>query len=132
MVVAKVGSAAVKTAADNPGAGILLAIVGLLVIANVFRTTTAQVEGVIEGARELPGRGWDAIKPEPFPYNDWGDFWDDIFSPATDMWDRMPWVDDDQSDYIDPGAFVTPVPRPLVQPIPDDLLQAIKDAGGLI
>jgi len=122
MVVATAGSKAVKTAVDNPGAGILLAVVGLLVVANVFRTTSAQVEetieGVIEGARELPGRGWEAIKPEPFPYNDWGDFWDDLFSPATDMWGRMPWVNGDESDGLDPGVPVTPVPRPLVEPIP--------------
>jgi len=122
MVVAKAGSKAVKTAVDNPGGAILLAVVGLLVVANMFRTTSAQVEesieGVIEGARELPGRGWEAVKPKPFPYNDWGEFWDDLFSPATDTWKRMPWVNGDESDGLDPGIVVTPVPRPLVEPIP--------------
>jgi len=125
MVVAQVGSKAVKTAVDNPGAGILLAVVGLLVVANMFRTTSSKVEegiesieGVIEGARELPGRGWEAVKPKPFPYSDWGEFWDDIFSPATDTWKRMPWVGGDESEGLDPGVLVTPVPRPIVEPIP--------------
>jgi len=127
MVVAKVGSKAIQTAADNPGAGILVAVVGLLVIANVFRSTSAQVEetfaDVIEGAKGLPDRGWDAIKPEPFPYSGWGDFWDDLISPATDLWDGMPWGNGGRSPYGGPNVPATPVPRPLVRPTPADFVQ---------
>lgn len=131
----KAGSKGVAAARANPGAGILIAVVGVLVLVNAFRSTkdaiTGAVEGVVEDLADLPGEILEAVgdlpsrlvqvlPTEPFPYESFGDVGNDLFDffgydlrdAPGDVLALLPWVDgdeNDESDYIDYGSSTGPL-----------------------